>query len=113
MSFARERHVRRADVLLEIARRFVPGIGTMSWPLCSSHASAICAGVAPFRSRDLTHGRRGAHVRVEILALIARIAAAEVAFRILLGALHRAGEKSAAERRERDETDAELAQQRE
>ena len=84
----------------------------MSSPLCSSHASAICPGVAPFRSRDLAHGRRGAHVRVEVLALIARIAAAEVALRIFLGALHRAGEKAAAERRERHEADAELAQQR-
>ena len=84
----------------------------MSWPLCSSQASAIWPGVAPLRVAMLAHGRRGPHVRVEVLALIARIAAAEVALRILLGALHGAGEEAAAERRERHEADAELAQQR-
>ncbi len=61
---------------------------------------------------DLTHGRRGPHVGVEILTLIARIVATEVAFRILLGALDGAREKAAAEWRERHQADPELAQQR-
>src|SRR5207244_8168280 len=29
-------------------RRLLPGIGTMSWPLCSSQASALCPGVTRF-----------------------------------------------------------------
>ena len=62
--------------------------------------------------RDVAHDGCRAHVGVEVLALKARIAAAEVAFRILLGALDVARQKSAAEGTERNETDAELAQQR-
>src|SRR4051812_15898105 len=61
---------------------------------------------------DVAHDRRRAHVRVEVLALKPRIAAAEITFGILLGALDVAREKSAAEGTERNEADAELAQQR-
>src|SRR5207237_6762634 len=52
------------------------------------------------------------HVGVEVLTLVTRVVAAEVAFRVLLGALHRAGQEAAAERRERNESDTQLAQER-
>src|SRR5439155_20607095 len=61
---------------------------------------------------QLPHGRRSLHVGVEVLALVTRIAAAVVVLRIFLRTPHRPGQEPAAERREWDETDAELAQQR-
>ena len=61
---------------------------------------------------QLAHRFGGSHVRVEVRAPIPRIAAAEIARRVLLGTLHIPGEEAAAERRERHEADAELAQQR-
>ena len=85
----------------------------MSSPLCSSHARAIWPGVTPFAHASSRDVRRGSHVGVEVLALIARVVAAEVVVGILLGALDGAGQESAAQRRERHEADAEIAQQRE
>ena len=46
----RQRDGGGGDILFQITRRLVPGIGTMSGPWCSSHASAICPGVAPFEA---------------------------------------------------------------
>src|SRR5947207_4340690 len=66
---------------------------------------------APAR-RELPDRRRGANSRVEILAGEPRIAAPEVALGILLRPPGVAGEETATERGERDEADAELAQQR-
>src|SRR5207245_1850005 len=64
------------------------------------------------RSSDLPHDAGRAHVRVEVRALETRIVAAEVVLGILLRAFDAAGEEAAAEGAERDEADAELAQQR-
>src|SRR6185312_1252151 len=61
---------------------------------------------------DLLHYGNRARVRIKIRALKAWIAPTVVAFRIFLGALHRASEKAAAQWAEWDETDAELTQQR-
>ena len=59
----------------------------------------------------LHHGGR-AQVGFEVLALIARIAAPVVAFRVFLGPFHPPGEKPPSQRGEGNQTDAELAQQR-
>ncbi len=84
----------------------------MSSPLSRSQASAICPAVACLRCGQLAHRRGGSHVGVEVLALEARIDPPVVARRVVLGPLHVAGEKSAAERREGHQADAELAQRR-
>src|SRR5262249_61893222 len=57
-------------------------------------------------------GRGGVGGGLEVRALIARVASPVVALRIFLGALHHAGQEPAAERRERHESNAELAHQR-
>src|SRR5260221_1744220 len=62
---------------------------------------------------DVPYDAGGAHVVVEVRALEARIVPAEVVFRVLLGALDAPGQEAAAEGAEGDETDAELAQERE
>ena len=62
-------------------------------------------------SGNVLHDCGRAHVRVEVLSLEARVAAAEVVFRILFGASRVARQKAATEGAERHEPDAELAQQ--
>ena len=93
-------------------RRLVPGIGTRSWPWCSTQASATCPGVAPSSVANLAHHAGGAHVGVEVGALEPGIVAAVVALGVLLGPPRRPGQKAAAERAERHQPDTELAQQR-
>ena len=84
----------------------------MSSPLWSSQASAIWPGLAPFAAAISRTGAGRRDVGVVIGALIARVVVAEVVLRIVLGALDRAGQEAAAERREGDEPDAEFAQRR-
>ena len=91
--------------------RLVPGIGTMSGPLCSSQAMRDLSRRDADRPRQLAHRLRCPHVGVEVLALVARVATPEVALGIFLRALDLAGQEAAAKRRERHQADAELAQQ--
>ena len=94
------------------ARRLVPGIGTMSSPCASTHASASCAGVTALsaassailvtRSRlrwKFSPWKRGREAPVVVLV--------EVVDR-----LDGAGQEAAAERRVGDEADAQLAARR-
>jgi len=107
-----EHHIRCAHVLLQI----LAALG--SWD-----RNDVLAPAQQPRQCDLTRGRPfplgdflddpgDPHVFVEVLALQARVIPAEVAFRERLGALDGAGEEAAAERSERHEADAELAQER-
>src|SRR5512143_134098 len=93
----------------------------MAPPLRNGNRHDVATLVKQPRERDLAgrdtllrgeraHHRGSAYVRVEILTRKARIAPAVVALRILLRALRRAGQESAAERTERHEPDAELPQ---
>src|SRR6185437_17174873 len=61
---------------------------------------------------DLPDDGNRPHVRIKIRALKARIAPAEITFRIFIRALHCAGKESPAQRAERNEADAEMTQQR-
>ena len=82
----------------------------MSSPLCSSHASATCAGVAPSPPGHLVHHGRRAHVGVEVLALKPRVTPPVVALGILLRAPRGAGQEAAAQRAEGHQADPELPQ---
>ena len=90
----------------------VPGIGTIQGFCASTHASAICAGVAPFRVAD--GGQqvdqrliRRARVRREPRQRAAEVVALEVRLRV-----DRAGEEALAQRAERHEADAQLLDRR-
>ena len=108
-----ELYVGRANILFQILNPLRARIGTMSLPLCSSHASAICPGVAPLRAATSRTIAAAAMLRSKFSPWKRGIAAMpEVAFRIFFRALHRSRQKSAAERREREQADAEFAQQR-
>src|SRR5262245_15725750 len=107
-----ERHVRSAHVFLEVAPPLRPGNRHDVRPFVQQPSERdLTRGHARAR-RQLANGLRRLHIGVEVRALVARIVAPVVALGILLGALDGAGEEAAAERRERDEPDAELAQQR-
>ena len=81
----------------------VPGIGTMSSPWASTHASASCAGVHALLARPAPRPRAtSVEVLREVLALEARRRAAVVVRRRdRRRDLNRAGEEAAAERRVR------------
>jgi hypothetical protein len=66
------------------------------------------AGLRAFRRGDLADDPRGLDIGVEILALIARIHPAIVAFRIVLRALCVAGQEAPAKRRKGYEPDSEF-----
>src|SRR5690349_24736675 len=66
----------------------------------------------PLAIGNVAHNRCRAHVRVEVLALIAWVVTTEIVVRILLGALHVPSQESAPQWRKRNESDAELAQER-
>ena len=116
----RSRAGRRAVSSTSTAPRFssrrssfvVPGIGTIHGFCASSHASAICAGVAPLRaatspSRSTSAWlacRASAAKRGEVLRMSS---VSNVVLRV-----DRAGEEALAERAERHEADAELLQRR-
>ena len=81
----------------------------MSSPRASSHASAIWPGVRPFSSAISSTCGHELEVALEVLALEARVVAAEVALREIVRRPDLPGEEAAAERAVRDEADAELA----
>ena len=60
------------------ATRLVPGIGAMSSPWASSHASAICAGVAPSLGGDGLDLVDDAQVLLEVPLGEARVGLAPV-----------------------------------
>ena len=63
------------------------------------------------RGEPVDHGG-GTLIGIEVLALQARVAAPVVVGRVVLGALGASGQKSPAERTERNQSDAELPQRR-
>ena len=81
----------------------------MSSPFCSSPGERDLPGRALRLVGDIADDSGRAHVGVEIIAFIARVVAAEIAFRIILGALDPAGQEAAAQRAERHQPDAEFA----
>src|SRR5947209_5273457 len=64
------------------------------------------------RPSHLSHRLRRVHVGVEVLSLVAGVAASEVALGVLLCPLDLARQEAAAKRRERHQADAELANRR-
>ena len=78
---------RRGDVLLEILPPLRAGDRHDVVALVQQPGERDLRRRRALPRRDLAHHRRRPHVGVEVLALVARIAAAEVALRILLGAL--------------------------
>ena len=91
----------------------MPGIGTMSSPRESTHASASWAGVAPFSAASASTAATSSRLRCEVLVLEARAAAPEVLLvEARRASVMRAGQEAAAERAVGDEADPELAHRR-
>src|SRR5579875_1916384 len=70
------------------------------------------AGCGVFPFGNFADDAGGAHIRVEVLPLKTRVIMTPIGFGVLLGAFYVAGEKAAAERGERHQTDSELVQGR-
>ena len=81
----------------------------MSSPRDSSHASASCAGVLPFVSRQLLDLVHEVEILLKVLALEAWVVAPPVVGGKVVDRAIAAGQKAAAERAIGDERDAELA----
>src|SRR4030095_1127462 len=88
--------------------------------LSSGDGNDVVTFVQQPRQRNLSHSRAfapgkvmyergGAHVGVEVLALIARVFVTKVARRVFLSAFHVAREKATTERREGNDADAEFS----
>ena len=90
----------------------VPGIGTIHGFWASSHASAICAGVAFFRSAMLAEQIDQRLIRLESLRREARQGAAEVGTVELRVFVDLAREEALAQRAVRDKADSEFLQGR-
>ena len=94
-----ERHAERADVVLEVRRRAsCRGSGRCRRPDASSQASTSCAGVQPFFDATRLDVADEVEVLLEVLALEARLAAAEVVLGEILELREPPGEEAAAER---------------
>ena len=87
----------------------MPGIGTMSSPRESTHASASCEGVTPFSAASASTSADEREVAAQVLLLEARPAPAEVALLQVVDRADPPGEEAAAERAVGDEADSELA----
>src|SRR4051794_16068944 len=104
-----ERNGSGGDVLLQVLDALGTGDRYGVLPLVEEPGDRDLARLDAERPRHLPHRLRGPHVGVEILPLVTGVAAAEIAFGILLRPLDLAGQEAAAERRERHQADAELA----
>src|SRR3954471_15204943 len=104
-----ERDLRRGDVLLEVLHALRAGD---RHDVLASRENPRDGDLARLRivlAGDLLDHAHELHVLVERLALEARVHAAEVALVEVVGALDRAGQEAAAERRVGHEADAQLA----
>ena len=90
----------------------VPGIGAIQGFCASSHASATCAGVACFCSANALQPVDEGEIGLAILLRKTRHHVPEVGGFERRVLVDRAGEKSLAERTERDESDAQFFQRR-
>ena len=90
----------------------MPGIGAMSSPWASSHASAICAGVASSSEATAGPRRRCARFCSKLPSVKRGLVLRQSSSRELLGGADRPGEEAVPERRVGHEADAQLAQQR-
>ena len=91
-------------------RRFVPGIGTTSSPRDSTHASASCAGrAALLRPRSPARARRGRGCAAKFSPWKRGWYLRKSPSSKSSGDRNAPGQEAAAERRVRDEADAELA----
>ena len=91
----------------------VPGIGTIHGFWASSHASAICAGVAFFRSAICVSQIHERLIRLPILRREAWDDVAEVGAVERRGLVDLSREEALAQRAERNEADPELLERRE
>src|SRR5271166_440964 len=96
------------DVLFEISPPLRPGNRDDVVALVQEPGERDLAGLRAFDRRDLADDPRGLDVGVEILALVARIDPAIIAFRIILRALCVAGQEAPPERRKGHEADSEF-----
>ena len=90
----------------------VPGIGTIHGFWARIQASAICAGVAPFRSATRSSSSTNARFASRASAIEARDGVAEVGAVEGRGLVDLPGEEALAERAERHEADPELLERR-
>src|SRR4051812_6141908 len=106
-----ETHVRRGDIFLEIPAALRARDRYDVRALVQQPRESNLTGGRAFASGELAYDRGRPHVRIEILALVPRIAAAEVALGIFLGAPNGSREKATAERCEWNESDLQLTKQ--
>ena len=84
-------------------------MGTMSSPCAITHASAICAGVAPLLLCKRFNVVHQIEILIEIVALETRMEAAKVVLGDIFEAFELAGEEPAAERAIGHKADSEFA----
>src|SRR5262249_54973674 len=102
----------RGRVLLEIAPTLRTGDRHEAPGLREQPGERDLSGHRALVRCDFSHDRGGAHVRLEVFALKARITATIVPLWVLVAALHVTGEKAPTEGTERHEPDAELTERR-